>query len=83
MTRGILKSIFLHFGILFFFFYGGEFFKKNKRFQIYEIPLEIVDVSDVTVNKVNKKKVKTKEIKKKNQKEVFDPPKPESKPTPP
>ena len=71
MARGILQSIFLHFGILFFFFYGAEIFKKNKRFEIYEIPLEVVDVSDVTVNKINKKKVKTKENKKKKSKIII------------
>ena len=42
MTRGLLKSITLHFGILLLFIYGAEIFKQNKRFEIYEIPLDIV-----------------------------------------
>ena len=36
--------------------YGAEIFKQNKRFEINEIPLEIVDISDKTVNKVENKK---------------------------
>ena len=82
MAKGILKSISLHFFILFFFLYGAELFKKNKRFEIFEIPLEVVDISDVTTNKLqnneNKKKSKVK-----SKKEFFDPPTPKSKPTPP
>ena len=54
MTKGLFKSITLHFGILFIFLYGAEIFKQNKRFEIYEIPLEIVDVSNETVNKTDK-----------------------------
>ena len=50
MTRGLLKSITLHFGILLIFIYGAEIFKKNKRFEIYEIPLDVVDISDKTIN---------------------------------
>ena len=64
MTRGLFKSITLHFGILLVFLYGAEIFKQNKRFEIYEIPLEIVDVSDQTVNKTDK-------VKKKKQEEYF------------
>ena len=79
MAKGILKSIFLHFFIL-FFLYGAELFKKNKRFEIYEIPLEVVDISDVTMNKLqnNKNNKKSSKIKR-----IFDPPKPKSKPSPP
>ena len=55
MTIGFFKSIFLHLGILLVFFYGAEIFKKNKRFEIYEIPMEIVDISNQTVNEVKKK----------------------------
>ena len=51
MTKGLLKSMFLHTGILMMFMYGAEIFKKNKRFEIYEIPLDIVDISEKTVNK--------------------------------
>ena len=56
MTKGLLKSTFLHLGILFLFLYGAEIFKQNKRFEIYEIPLDIVDVSEKTVNKTEVKK---------------------------
>ena len=57
MTKGLLKSTFLHLGILMIFVYGAEIFKQNKRFEIYEIPLEIVDITE--------KKEKKKEVKKK------------------
>jgi len=82
MTKGLLKSMFLHTGILMMFIYGAEIFKKNKRFEIYEIPLEIIDISEKTVNKTEAKK---KNIAKKNkrQKETYSPPTPKSKPTPP
>ena len=82
MAKGILKSIFLHFFILFFFLYGAELFKKNKRFEIYEIPLEVIDISDVTINKLQNKE-NNKKSKVKSKKEFFDPPKPKSKPSPP
>ena len=59
MTRGLLKSITLHFGILLLFIYGAEIFKQNKRFEIYEIPLDIVDISDKTTSEVDKIKKKT------------------------
>ena len=65
MTKG-LKSITLHFGILLVFLYGAEIFKQNKRFEIYEIPLEIIDVSDQTVNKTDKIKKSKKSISKIN-----------------
>ena len=42
MTKGLLKSMFLHTGILMMFMYGAEIFKKNKRFEIYEIPLDML-----------------------------------------
>ena len=78
MTRGLFKSVTLHFGILFVFLYGAEIFKQNKRFEIYEIPLEIVDVSDETVSKTDKVKKQSKKSLSKNQ--FFLPPKPKSKP---
>ena len=82
MTKGLLKSMFLHTGILMMFIYGAEIFKKNKRFEIYEIPLDIVDISEKTVNKTEAKKKKfQKKIKK--QKETYSPPSPKSKPKPP
>jgi len=82
MTKGLLKSMFLHTGILMMFIYGAEIFKKNKRFEIYEIPLEVIDISEKTVNKTEAKK---KNIAKKNkrQKETYSPPIPKSKPNPP
>ena len=64
--------------------YGAEIFKNNKRFEINEIPLDIVDISDKTVTKTEKK-VQKKDIKKKEQqnKGGFQPPKVKSKPKPP
>ena len=73
MTKGLLKSMFLHTGILMMFMYGAEIFKKNKRFEIYEIPLDIVDISEKTVNKIENKK-KTFEKKSKKQNETYSPP---------
>ena len=81
MTKGLFKSVTLHFGILLVFLYGAEIFKQNKRFEIYEIPLEIVDVSDQTVNKIDKVKKKSNKNLSKNN--FFLPPKPKSKPNPP
>ncbi len=86
MTQGLLKSFFLHLLILFFFIYGAEIFKQNKRFEINEIPLEIVDISDQTVNKLENeknKKVKSKPSPVKKVLSGFQPPKVESKPKPP
>ena len=81
MTRGLLKSFSLHFVILGLFMYGAEIFKKNKRFEINEIPLEIVEISDKTVNKVEpEKKSKPKE---KKSSQGFQPPSVKSKPKPP
>ena len=82
MTKGLLKSMFLHTGILMMFMYGAEIFKKNKRFEIYEIPLDIVDISEKTVNKIENKK-KAFEKKSKKQNETYSPPLPKSKPKPP
>ncbi len=81
MTRGLFKSIILHFGILLVFLYGAEIFKQNKRFEIYEIPLEVIDVSDQTINKTDKVKKQSKKSPSNNQ--FFLPPKPKSKPNPP
>ncbi len=83
MTQGLLKSFFLHFLIIGLFMYGAEIFKKNKRFEINEIPLDIVDISDQTVNKVENEKKKT--VKNKIKKTItgFQPPKVKSKPKPP
>ena len=58
--------MFLHTGILMMFVYGAEIFKKNKRFEIYEIPLDIVDTSEKTVNKTQ---IKKKAISQKNKKQ--------------
>ena len=81
MTKGLLKSMFLHTGILMMFIYGAEIFKKNKRFEIYEIPLEVIDISEKTDNKTEAKKNIAK--KNKRQKESYSPPTPKSKPNPP
>ena len=82
MTKGLLKSVFLHTGILMMFVYGAEIFKQNKRFEIYEIPLDIVDISEKTVNKTeNIEKIVSKQNKKQNQ--TYSPPSPKSKPKPP
>ena len=86
MTQGLLKSFFLHLLILFFFIYGAEIFKQNKKFEINEIPLEIVDISDQTVNKLENEKTKKIKSKPSPVKKVlsgFHPPKVESKPKPP
>ena len=80
MTRGLFKSVTLHLEFYLFFLYGREIFKQNKRFEIYEIPLEIVDVSDETVSKTDKVKKQKKRVFLKTN---FLPPKPKSKPTPP
>ena len=68
MTRGLLKSVFLHTGILIMFVYGAEIFKQNKRFEIYEIPLDVIDISEKTVNKTEniEKKVSKKQETKPN-----------------
>ena len=70
--------------ILGLFIYGAEFFKSNKRFEINEIPLDIVDISDQTITK-SEKKVQKQDSKKKEQqnKSGFQPPKVKSKPKPP
>ena len=83
MVQGLLKSFFLHSMVIGIFIYGAEIFKKNKPFEINEIPLDIVDISDQTVNKnENKKKERVKKKITKNQ-SGFQPPKVELKPTPP
>merc|ERR1711991_184802 len=50
--------------------YGAEIFKKNKRFEIVEIPLDIVEISEKTVTKKNKPKPQQKPQKKQS----FSPP---------
>ena len=79
MTKGLLKSATLHLGILLIFMYGAEIFKKNKRFEIYEIPLDIVDVSEETINKLEKTKQKIKKVPS-QENQYFSPPKPKSRP---
>jgi len=81
MTKGLLKSFSLHFVIIGLFMYGAEIFKKNKRFEINEIPLEIVDISDKTVNKVEPPKKRPLKTIKSTQ--GFQPPSVKSKPKPP
>ena len=53
MVKGLFKSSFLHLAIIFIFLYGAEIFKRNKRFEIIEIPLDIVEISEKTVTKKN------------------------------
>lgn len=53
MVTGLFKSSFLHLVIVLIFLYGAEIFKRNKRFEIVEIPLDIVEVSEKTVTKKN------------------------------
>ena len=55
MIRGLLKSFFLHLFIVGLFIYGAEIFKNNKKFEINEIPLDIVDISEQTITKTEKK----------------------------
>ena len=84
MFPGLLKSFFLHLLIVWLFIYGAEIFKNNKRFEISEIPLDIVDISDQTITKTEKKVQE--QAKKKKEKEnlaAFQPPKVKSKPKPP
>ena len=84
MVSGLLKSFLLNSLIIALFMYGAELFKQNKKFEVNEIPLDIVDISEQTVNKIENqtnKKSSKKEIKK-NQ-SGFQPPKVKSKPTPP
>ncbi len=83
MTQGLLKSFFLHLLIIGLFMYGAEIFKKNKRFEINEIPLEIVDISDQTVNKLENKKTVVKKKKENKNLSGFQPPIVKSKPKPP
>ncbi len=65
--------------------YGAEIFKQNKRFEITEIPLDIIDISEQTINKVEniEKKQTKKEAKKIKNQTGFQPPKVMSKPKPP
>tara|TARA_Y100000589_G_scaffold230861_1_gene218286 strand:- start:16 stop:795 length:780 start_codon:yes stop_codon:yes gene_type:complete len=84
MIRGLLKSFFLHLFIVGLFIYGAEIFKNNKKFEINEIPLDIVDISEQTITKTEKKdqEVVTKKKEQRN-KGGFQPPKVKSKPKPP
>jgi hypothetical protein len=64
MVTGLFKSSFLHLAIVLIFLYGAEIFKRNKRFEIVEIPLDIVEVSEKTVTKKNIPKAQQKPKKK-------------------
>ena len=70
MVTGLFKSSFLHLAIIIIFLYGAEIFKRNKRFEIVEIPLDIVEISEKTVTKKNKPKPQQKPQKKQS----FSPP---------
>ncbi len=80
MTKGLVKSFSLHLGVLILFLYGAELFKQNKNFEIYEIPLDIVDISEITVQKIDKNPLPKSRPKTSN---FFSPPTPKSKPKPP
>lgn len=60
MVTGLFKSSFLHLAIVLIFLYGAEIFKRNKRFEIVEIPLDIVEISEKTVTKKNTPKAQQK-----------------------
>lgn len=60
MVTGLFKSSFLHLVIIIIFLYGAEIFKRNKRFEVVEIPLDIVEISEKTVTKQNIPKVQQK-----------------------
>jgi len=57
------------------FLYGAEIFRKNKRFEIIEIPLDIIDISEKTVTAKERPSPP-----KKITKQTFSPPKALSKP---
>ena len=59
MVTGLFKSSFLHLAIILIFMYGAEIFKRNKRFEIIEVPLDIIEISEKTVTKENTPKAKT------------------------
>ena len=80
MTKGLIKSFSLHLGVLILFVYGAELFKQNKNFEIYEIPLDIIDISEITVSKIDKNPSPKSRPKTSN---FFSPPTPQSKPKPP
>ena len=63
MVTGLFKSSFLHLAIILIFLYGAEIFKRNKRFEIVEIPLDIVEISEKTVTKKNIPKAQQKPTK--------------------
>ena len=48
--------------------YGAEIFKNNKKFEINEIPLDIVDISEQTITKTEKKKTRKSDKKKRTKK---------------
>lgn len=75
MVTGLFKSSFLHLTIFLIFLYGAEIFNRNKRFEIVEIPLDIVEISEKTVTKKNKPKPQQKP-----QKQSFSPPEALSRP---
>ena len=50
MVSGLFKSSFLHLIIILMFMYGTEIFKRNKKFEIVEIPMEIIEISEKTVS---------------------------------
>ena len=64
MVTGLFKSSFLHLTIILIFLYGAEIFKRNKKFEVIEIPLDIVEISEKTVTNKNIPKAQQKPKKK-------------------
>ena len=79
MVSGLFKSSFLHLIIIFMFMYGAEIFKRNKKFEIVEIPMEIIEISEKTVST---KKAPKPEVKP-NRKQNYSPPEVLSRPKSP
>lgn len=79
MVSGLFKSSFLHLIIILMFMYGAEIFKRNKKFEIVEIPMEIIEISEKTVST---KKAPKPEVKP-NRKQNYSPPEVLSRPKSP
>lgn len=81
MLLNFYKSIFFHLTVALFVLYISDFLNFNKKNLETEIPIEVLDIADIT--KVKKKERSKPENNKKNTQEKFSPPKIISKPTPP
>ena len=65
MTKGLLKSTLFTWVFFNLHLWCGDF-QKNKRFEIYEIPLDIVDVSENNKQVENQTKIKKVHLKRIN-----------------